>query len=135
MDWTRQEDIRVGGRGNRNTIKLLMGVLIPLLLFAMIAIASSIVVIDQTEVGVVKVFGVVQPEPLPPGLHFVKPFVTEVVKMPTYEKTLELIGEKHIKALTSEGLPVYFDMAVQYRIDPNKAPEVYSRLKNYEVWM
>ncbi len=109
-----------------------------LTIFAISAIttmASSVVVIDQTEVGVVKVLGKVQPEPLQPGLHFVRPFITQVVTMPTYEKTLELVGEKHIKALTSEGLPVYFDMAVQYKIDPNRAPEVYTTLKNYEVWM
>ncbi|WP_052312087.1 SPFH domain-containing protein [Archaeoglobus sulfaticallidus] len=46
-----------------------------------------------------------------------------------------MVWEKHIKALTSEGLPVYFDMAVQYKIDPSKAPQVYSTLKNYELWM
>ncbi|MBE8538811.1 SPFH domain-containing protein [Geoglobus acetivorans] len=98
-------------------------------------LASSLVVIDQTEVGVVKILGKVQDEPLQPGLHVVTPFITEVVRMPTYEKTMEMVGEQHIKALTSEGLPVYFDMAVQYKIDPLKAPEVYSTLKNYEVWM
>ncbi len=103
--------------------------------FLIVTLASSVVVIDQTEVGVVKVLGKVQPEPLEPGLHFVTPFITEVVRMPVYEKTMEMVGEKHIKALTSEGLPVFFDMAVQYKIDPRMAPKVYSTLKNYEVWM
>ncbi len=110
-------------------------ILIVLFIMLVSTLASCIVVIDQTEVGVVKILGKVQPEPLQPGLHFVRPFITEIVRMPTYEKTLELVGEKHIKALTSEGLPVYFDMAVQYKIDPNKAPQVYATLKNYEVWM
>lgn len=103
--------------------------------FLLTLLASAIVVVDQTEVGVVKVLGKVHPDPLQPGLHFVTPFITEVVKMPTYEKTMEMVGEQHIKALTSEGLPVYFDMAIQYKIDPLKAPQVYSTLKNYEVWM
>ncbi len=106
-----------------------------LAVFLLVVLASSVVVIDQTEVGVVKVLGKVQDEPLQPGLHFVTPFITEVVRMPTYEKTMEMVGERHIKALTSEGLPVFFDMAVQYKIDPMKAPQVYSTLKNYEVWM
>ena len=110
-------------------------VLAILLMLVLITLASSVVVIDQTEVGVVKILGRVQDTPLQPGMHFVTPFITEVVRMPTYEKTLELIGEQHIKALTSEGLPVYFDMAIQYKIDPNQAPKVYSTLKNYEVWM
>ena len=131
MEWN-SHDVR--GKGKKR-LPVVIGLMIPIVIFLLITLASSIVVIDQTEVGVVKIFGVVQPEPLQPGLHFVKPFITEVVRMPTYEKTLELVGEKHIKALTSEGLPVYFDMAVQYKIDPNKAPEVYSKLKNYEVWM
>ena len=131
MDWSYNPE----GNGKRRLPTAIIGLGIVVLLFILMTTASSVVVIDQTEVGVVKVFGVVQPEPLQPGLHFVKPFITEVVKMPTYEKTLELVGEKHIKALTSEGLPVYLDMAVQYKINPNKAPEVYSKLKDYEVWM
>ncbi len=116
--------------------KIKIGVILTVLAISVLTtMASSVVIIDQTEVGVVKILGKVQPDPLQPGLHFVRPFITEVVRMPTYEKTLELVGEKHIKALTSEGLPVYFDMAVQYKIDPNRAPEVYTTLKNYEVWM
>lgn len=116
--------------------KIKIGVILTVLAISVLTtMASSVVIIDQTEVGVVKILGKVQPDPLQPGLHFVRPFITEVVRMPTYEKTLELVGEKHIKALTSEGLPVYFDMAVQYKIDPNRVPEVYTTLKNYEVWM
>ncbi len=127
------KEIRVGVK-RRKPWKLIIS-LILLLIIALSAMASSVVVIDQTEVGVVKILGRVQPEPLKPGLHIVTPFITEVVKMPTYQKTLEMVKERHIKALTSEGLPVYFDMAVQYKIDPNKAPYVYSTLKDYEVWM
>ena len=115
--------------------KVGLAILSILLIFVLITIASSVVVIDQTEVGVVKILGKVQDAPLQPGMHFVTPFITEIVRMPTYEKTMELVGEQHIKALTSEGLPVYFDMAIQYKIDPNQAPKVYSTLKNYEVWM
>ncbi len=120
---------RKNGKGKIIALVVLFG------FFLLTTLASSIVVIDQTEVGVVKVLGKVQDEPLDPGLHFVTPFITEIVRMPVYEKTMEMIGEKHIKALISEGLPVFFDMAIQYKIDPRKAPEVYSTLKNYEVWM
>ena len=55
--------------------------------------------------------------------------------MPIYEKTIEMIHQDSIKALTNEGLPVTFDLAIQYRIDPTKADEVYSKLRDYEVWM
>ncbi|WP_290901896.1 prohibitin family protein [Ferroglobus sp.] len=120
---------RKNGKGKIIALAVLFG------FFLLSTLASSVVVIDQTEVGVVKVLGKVRDEPLDPGLHFVTPFITEIVRMPVYEKTMEMVGEKHIKALTSEGLPVFFDMAIQYKIDPRKAPEVYSTLKNYEVWM
>ncbi len=120
--------------GKKKRAKLVAIIAIVILLF-LVFLGSSIVVIDQTEVGVVKILGKVQDKPLQPGLHVVNPLITEVVRMPTYEKTMELVGEQHIKALTSEGLPVYFDMAIQYKIIPDMAPKVYSTLKNYEVWM
>ncbi|WP_236609664.1 prohibitin family protein [Archaeoglobus sulfaticallidus] len=112
-----------------------LGILVLLLFIGAAVALSSVVVIDSTEVGVVKELGVVKDEELTEGLHIVKPFITEVIRMPIYEKTLEMVGERHIKALTSEGLPVYFDMAVQYKINPTKASDVYKSLKNYEVWM
>ncbi len=121
--------------GKRRRIIKPIAIFTIVFLFFLIILASSIVVIDQTEVGVVKILGKVQDTPLQPGLHIVNPLITEVVRMPTYEKTMELVGEQHIKALTSEGLPVYFDMAIQYKIIPDMAPKVYSTLKNYEVWM
>ncbi|AEA47503.1 prohibitin family protein [Archaeoglobus veneficus] len=109
---------------------------VALILFVLAVVAaSSIVVIDSTEVGVVKILGKVQDEELTEGVHIVTPFITEVIRMPIYEKTMELVGEKHIKALTTEGLPVYFDMAIQYKIEPTKASDVYKSLKNYEIWM
>lgn len=117
------EIIKLGG------FFVVVGILIGVVIF------FGVVVIDQTEVGVVKVLGKVQPDPLPPGLHIVMPFVTQVIKMPTYERTIEFVKDRSIKALTSEGLPVTFDVAIQYKVEPSKAPEVYSKLKNYEQWM
>lgn len=126
------DEVPVRIRKGKGIAKVVAGLIV---LFGVITLASSVVIIDSTEVGVVKVLGKVQDEELTEGLHIVTPFVTEVIRMPIYEKSMELVGEKHIKALTTEGLPVYFDMAVQYKIDPNKASDVYKSLKNYEVWM
>ncbi|MBU1976184.1 MAG: prohibitin family protein [Nanoarchaeota archaeon] len=106
-----------------------------IVVLVVILLAKSIVIIDQTEVGVVKVLGKVSQNELDAGLHIVAPFITDVVKMPVYEKSIEMAGPDSIKALTNEGLEVVFDLAVQYRIDPAKADNVYSKLKVWEIWM
>jgi regulator of protease activity HflC (stomatin/prohibitin superfamily) len=94
-------------------------------------------VVDQTEVGIVKTFGKIESEPVEPGLHFKMPIVQSVVKMNTYEKTVDMTQKQGnaIKALTAEGLPVVIDLSIQYKIDPGKAPELYGDIKNPESWM
>jgi regulator of protease activity HflC (stomatin/prohibitin superfamily) len=99
-----------------------------------VLIAFSVITIDQTEVGVVKTFGQVSGT-MTAGLHLIVPFVQEVVRMPTYQKTVDFSGDNRILALSSEGLDVSFDMAIQYAIDPSKAQEVYTNLKDPEAWM
>jgi len=76
-------------------------------------------------------------EPVGAGLHFKLPVVQSVVKMNTYEKTLDMTQKQGnaIKALTAEGLPVVIDISIQYKINPNKAPELYATIKNPESWM
>lgn len=96
---------------------------------------SSIRIIDQTEVGVVRILGKVSENELGPGLNIVVPFITSVIKIPIYEQTVEMKEVDAIKALTSEGLEVTYDLAVQFNIDPTKASSIYSQLKNYQVWM
>jgi regulator of protease activity HflC (stomatin/prohibitin superfamily) len=95
---------------------------------------SPIVIIDQTEVGVVKTFGQVSGT-MGAGLHLILPFVQEVVRMPTYQKTVDFSGDNKILALSSEGLDVSFDMAIQYAVNPAMAEKVYTDLKDPEAWM
>ncbi len=77
--------------GKKNRAKLVAIIAIVILLF-LVFVGSSIIAIYRTEVGVVKILGKVQDKPLQPGLHFANPLITEVVRMPTYEKTMELVG-------------------------------------------
>ncbi len=101
-----------------------------LILFLIIAIKSSYVQIDTTEVGVVKVLGKIQDETLGPGPHFVKPFITEVIKYPTNIQQLSFT-KAEARPFTSEGLEVGIDMSVQYRIMPDKAVQVYKTLRGH----
>ncbi|HPG85039.1 MAG TPA: SPFH domain-containing protein, partial [bacterium] len=85
----------------------LVGLLILLLL-----ISQSVVVIQAGTAGVVKRLGAVRGE-MAPGLHFILPFVDQVVLYPTVKKTYEAseIPEQSqadypdiiISALTSDG--------------------------------
>jgi regulator of protease activity HflC (stomatin/prohibitin superfamily) len=104
-----------------------------MLIVVMVAF-SPIVIIDQTEVGVVKTFGQVSGT-MGAGLHLIIPFVQEVVRMPTFQKTVDFSGDNRIMALSSEGLDVSFDMAIQYAVNPSMAEKVYTDLKDPEVWM
>jgi regulator of protease activity HflC (stomatin/prohibitin superfamily) len=105
-----------------------------LITVAVVIAFASVVIIDQTEVGVVKTFGQVSGT-LGAGMHFIAPFVQEVVRMPTFQKTVDFSGDQRIMALSNEGLDVSFDMAIQYAINPVMAEKVYTDLKDPEAWM
>lgn len=99
-----------------------------------VLLLASVVIIDQTEVGVVKTFGQVSGT-MGAGIHLVIPFVQEVVRMPTFQKTIDFSGDQRILALSNEGLDVSFDMAIQYAVNPAMAEKVYTDLKDPEAWM
>lgn len=112
-----------------------IGFWLGLITLIIVAVAfSPIVIIDQTEVGVVKTMGQVSGT-MGAGLHIIVPFIQEVVRMPTYQKTVDFSGDNRIMALSNEGLDVSFDMAIQYAIDPSRAEKVYTDLKDPEAWM
>ncbi|HEX9971657.1 MAG TPA: SPFH domain-containing protein, partial [bacterium] len=77
-----------GGFSNifRGKGKLILGFII-LLLLIFLAV-QSITIIQAGTVGVLKRLGAVKQD-LSPGLHFILPFVDEVVLYPTIKKTYE----------------------------------------------
>jgi regulator of protease activity HflC (stomatin/prohibitin superfamily) len=105
-----------------------------LIFIAIVGVLASVVIIDQTEVGVVKTFGQVSGT-MTAGMHLIIPFMQEVVRMPTFQKTVDFSGDQRIMALSNEGLDVSFDMAIQYAVDPSMAEKVYTDLKDPEAWM
>jgi len=97
----------------------------------------SIVMIESTEVGVLITFGKVSTDELEAGIHFIIPFIQKVKKIPIHQKTIEMTkaNKNPITALTLDGLPVTIDLAIQYKILPSQASEIYITLKDYESWM
>jgi regulator of protease activity HflC (stomatin/prohibitin superfamily) len=93
---------------------------------------NSFVQIEAGEVGVKKLFGKVQSEPLSSGLHVINPLFT-IVRMDVKTQNYTMSGtldEGHkssddaIRVLTSDGLEVVIDLTVLYRVVPSEAPDI-----------
>ncbi|MFN8437063.1 MAG: prohibitin family protein [Cytophagales bacterium] len=103
--------------------------------------SSCIVMIDAGEVGVKKLFGKVENEVLPSGVHLINPFAN-IVKFDsrTQNYTMSAVhnegqneGDDAIRVLTADGLEVVIDVTVLYKIIPNRAPEILQNIgENYQ---
>jgi regulator of protease activity HflC (stomatin/prohibitin superfamily) len=67
-------------------------------------------------------FGRVNANPLPPGLHLTNPFLT-VTQVNVQSQTINYLN---LPTLTSEGLTVEVDVAVTFRVNATKAVGLYS---------
>ncbi|MFH0840901.1 MAG: prohibitin family protein [bacterium] len=114
---------------------IIIAVLIIWLFFA------SIVIVDAGETGVYSLFGKVKDQELRSGFHLVIPLAkVDILTIRTEEYTMSGIstegkkaGDDAIIALTKEGLNVDLDMTVLYRLDEEKAAELYKTVGlNYE---
>lgn len=87
-------------------------------LFCVISAFKSVVIVDGSEVGVVKTFGKVDPQPLNQGPHLIIPWVQSVTKFNTQ------LGGAPVKAeAASKDLQVVTtEITVQHAIDGNSAP-------------
>ena len=88
--------------------------------------------IDAGEVGVKVLFGSVQNEVLPSGLHFVNPLLdVKKLDIKTQNYTMSGVndegnkaGDDAIRVLTSDGLEVTIDLTVLYRVIAADAPRL-----------
>ena len=94
--------------------------IIALVLFVLLVIGGPITVVPAGHVGVKDFFGNVSPNVLPPGVHLILPF-TRVHKMSVRTEELKETAEVPSK----EGLMMDLEGSVLYRLDPEKAAEVY----------
>ncbi|MEP7238999.1 MAG: SPFH domain-containing protein, partial [Ferruginibacter sp.] len=95
-------------------------------------ISSSVKQVEPGEVGVKVLFGSIQNDVLPSGLHFINPLLdVKMVDIKTQNYTMSgvndegtKVGDDAIKVLTSDGLEVTIDLTVLYRVVSADAPKL-----------
>ena len=94
---------------------------------------SMAVVVPPGQAGVVVLFGKVNPDPLPSGLHFINPF-SQVVEMEVRTKNYTMSstsdegqrrGDDSIAVISADGLTVRLDATIFYSLQQAKVPEIY----------
>jgi regulator of protease activity HflC (stomatin/prohibitin superfamily) len=112
-----------------------------LLIFLLWLFFSSIIIIDAGETGVYSLFGKVSDKELKSGFHLVIPLArVHHMSIRTEEYTMSILSgegkvnrDDSIRALTKEGLDVDLDITVLYRLEEEKATDVYRYVGlNYE---
>lgn len=94
----------------------------------LLALLNAVTLIDVGEVGVKHFLGKVDPGALGQGVYVINPFAS-VEKMSVREQSFPSDGGiEKIEAQTSEQLNVNLEVALLYRIDPAKAPELFQRI-------
>jgi regulator of protease activity HflC (stomatin/prohibitin superfamily) len=109
-----------------------VGRLVGLLFIAIGVLTACVKQIDAGEIGVKKLFGSIQNEVLPSGLHFVNPLLEiNRIDVKTQNYTMSGVndegtksGDDAIRVLTSDGLEVTIDLTVLYRVVATEAPKL-----------
>jgi len=78
--------------------------------------------------GVVKLFGDVEAQPLPEGLHFLNPFA----KVVDFNVRFQSLTAKNAEGGTVDMQRVYEDLTLNYSYDPQYAPYVYNNFGDDE---
>jgi regulator of protease activity HflC (stomatin/prohibitin superfamily) len=108
------------------------GIMIALGFILIGIVVSSFVQIDAGQVGVTKLFGNVQSNVLPSGLHMINPLLeVDRLDVRTQNYTMSGVhdegmkaGDDAIRVLTADGLEVTIDLTVLYRVLPRDAPKL-----------
>lgn len=96
-------------------------------------LAAMAVVVPPGQAGVVVLFGKVNPEPLPSGLHFINPFA-QVVEMEVRTRNYTMSstsdegqrrGDDSIAVISADGLTVKLDATIFYSLQQARVPEIY----------
>jgi regulator of protease activity HflC (stomatin/prohibitin superfamily) len=103
-----------------------------LLIMVIGVITACIIQIEAGQVGVKKLFGQVQADVLPSGLHFINPMI-DVIHMDIKTQNYTMSGvhdegaksaDDAIRVLTADGLEVTIDLTVLYKVLPSDAPKI-----------
>lgn len=108
-------------------------------IIVILVLAKPFVIINSGEVGIKSTAGKFDPNPLNAGFHFFIPFIQEVRVVDTKVRIINYTSiegrnetnyrgsgietKDTISVLDSRGLPVNIDITVQYRLNPQNAPQ------------
>ena len=91
---------------------------------------SGCATVRQGDVGVKRTFGKIAEEPLDPGLRLLVPGATKVIRVPIRTVNLEVA----LDLPSQEGLNVRSEISILYRVRPEDAPAVISKIgPDYET--
>ena len=109
-----------------------------IVLLILLVIAKPYEIINSGEVGIKVTAGKYDPIPLEPGIHFYIPGIQKIIKVDTKVRIINYKAERDtttfhpkagiiqkpaIEVLDARGLPVSIDLTVQYRLNPQGAPQ------------
>jgi prohibitin 1 len=99
----------------------------------LIALLTGIYTVPAGYVGVVNTFGTVEPMPQPSGLHFKYPWSGVTLFSTQTQKYYDTgtPGDKdvaQIQALSSEGMTVTMEIAVNYHLEGDKTPDLFKEV-------
>jgi regulator of protease activity HflC (stomatin/prohibitin superfamily) len=101
--------------------KIIAGAVAFVVLFiGVVLFFASMTTIDAGRVGVISVFGEVQKEVLPEGLHFINP-LAEVIQFDGRQKTLK----DSMPVPTQDQLSTKIDISIQYQLIKEMASKMY----------
>ncbi len=107
-----------------------------LALGTMLFIGSMAVIVPVGQAGIIVLFGKVNLEPLPSGLHFINPFATVAeMEVRTRNYTMSNMGDEgqkkgddSIQVITSDGLTVRLDATIFYSLQQAKVAQIYREI-------
>ncbi|MDO7253243.1 prohibitin family protein [Helicobacter cappadocius] len=120
------------------TNKKITGLIAVIIIVLIFLIAKPFVVIKSGEVGIKVTAGKYNNIPLQPGIHFFLPIIQDVIVVDTRVRTINfsrtedmgVVGKNQgifrndaINVMDSRGLTVSIELTVQYRLNPQTAPQ------------
>ncbi|MCK5652381.1 MAG: hypothetical protein KAJ42_13430, partial [Gemmatimonadetes bacterium] len=99
-----------------------------MLMGIVVALLSTVILVNVGEVGVKHFLGSVDPVALEQGVHVINPLAS-IEKMSIREQAFPADGTvERIEAQTSEQLNVNLEISMLYRIDGANAPDLFQRI-------
>ncbi len=94
-------------------------------LVLLVLFSNPFVVVPSGYVGIKLTLGKASTEELKPGLHLIVPFLQKVEKMSVRTHSYDLTGGNSINALSKDGLTINVELTTLYKIQPDKAAEIF----------